>query len=84
MSAELREGFPTVHERHQRSNRMLSIDAFVEMSSSSTQVQRAISSIGPIFLEHVRELCLQHQRDGSIVLPYLMEGYFGVTRAGNS
>lgn len=84
VSAELREGFPVVHERHQRWDRTLSVDAFVEMSSSSTQVQRAIRSTGAIFLEHVRELCLRHQRDGSVVIPYLTEGYFGVARAADS
>ncbi|MCT1616229.1 class I SAM-dependent methyltransferase [Kocuria marina] len=54
--------------------RPMSVGDFVEMSSSSTQVQRAIAAY-PGFLEEVRNLAEQYAREGSINIVYRSELY---------
>jgi SAM-dependent methyltransferase len=80
VATELSAHFPRVESIRQSWNQSLTVDAFVTMSSSSTQAQRAIQRIGPAFLAHVRELCEQYLKDGFIHLPYVTEAYFGINQ----
>lgn len=75
---ELVQAFADVKERRETWEQSLTVEEFVTMSSSSTQAQRAIGSIGPVFLEHVRELGRRHEQDGCVRIPYVSEGYFGI------
>lgn len=54
--------------------RPMSVRDFVEMSSSSTQVQRAVAAY-PGFLEEVRNLAEQYARGGSLSIAYRSELY---------
>lgn len=80
VSAELSEFFSGVDVIRQQWNRLLTVDAFVTMSSSSTQAQRAIQSMGPAFLAHVRDLCELQAHDGLVDLAYVTEAYFWINR----
>ncbi|KOX14259.1 hypothetical protein ADL05_16670 [Nocardiopsis sp. NRRL B-16309] len=58
--------------------RSVRVEDFVRMSSSSTQVQRAIAKEGEGFLDLVRGLCEEHARDGSLDVAYTSELFLGV------
>lgn len=49
------------------------VDDFVGMSSSSTQVQRAMQAAGDCVLNDVRELASRYGRDGQVQVPYRTE-----------
>lgn len=57
--------------------RAVRVEDFVRMSSSSTQVQRAIVEEGEGFLDLVRDLCTEHARDGSLEVAYVSELFLG-------
>ena len=48
----------------------LPVAAFVGMSQSSTQVQRAIAAHGDAYSQHLDKLLTKHQRDGQVELRY--------------
>lgn len=51
----------------------MTVEAFVGMSSSSTQVQRAIDAAGPTFLDEVRMLVRRFAQGDLIRFPYRTE-----------
>jgi len=75
---EFAQVFAEVQEQRETWEQSMTVEEFVTMSSSSTQAQRAISSIGPSFLDHVRDLARGHERDGRVRIPYVSEGFYGI------
>jgi SAM-dependent methyltransferase len=77
---ELAAHFDDVERREQAWRQPLTVSEFVTMSSSSTQAQRAITAVGAVFLQQVRELARRHERDGKVQLPYITEAFYGRAR----
>lgn len=78
VEGELSAHFPRVEVRECTWVQALTIDDFVEMSSSSTQAQRAVADVGPVFLDHVRDLCAAHADNGAVHVPYVSQAFFGL------
>ncbi len=77
IAAELDAVFGDRVSRHTAvwSHRM-TVNDFVEMSSSSTQAQRAIAT-NPGFLQRVTALANTHAADGLVDVPYRSEAFLG-------
>ncbi|WP_237225080.1 class I SAM-dependent methyltransferase [Rothia nasisuis] len=60
----------TVKDYNYSWKREVQIEDFVGMSSSSTQVQRAIDAHGADFLDHVRNIAVKHSYNGKVILNY--------------
>lgn len=80
IKAELSAVFSTVETTCLDWVQPMTVDQFVTMSSSSTQVQRAVEAVGPGFLAQVRALADAHAAGGNILLPYRSESYTGWLR----
>ncbi|WP_017570351.1 class I SAM-dependent methyltransferase [Nocardiopsis halotolerans] len=82
IGSEIAAGFEPsggrVDTRMVRWTRSVRVDDFVRMSSSSTQVQRAIFEEGEGFLDLVRDLCAEHARGGALNVAYTSELFLGV------
>jgi SAM-dependent methyltransferase len=75
--AELSAHFGEVEQRTRSWRQPLATNAFVAMSSTSTQGQHAIAAAGPLFIREVRALCAKHATDGQVHLPYVTEAFYG-------
>jgi biotin carboxylase/trans-aconitate methyltransferase len=86
VEAELLEAFPApgaVVEAHRtRWEQVMPAEAFLGMSRSSTQAQRALAAHGERFLRRLAALVDDHaDADGRVVVPYRSEGFTAVTAA---
>ncbi|CAL9280655.1 class I SAM-dependent methyltransferase [Streptomyces sp. enrichment culture] len=75
---ELGVAFAEVERRASDWVQTLTVDAFVTMSSSSTQAQRAVAAVGPVFYARLRELCGRYEDGGRLRLPYVSEAFYAV------
>ncbi|MEU6611599.1 class I SAM-dependent methyltransferase [Streptomyces shenzhenensis] len=75
---ELGATFSQVERRAADWRQSLTVEEFVTMSSSSTQAQRAVAAVGPVFLSRVRELCARHEDGGRVEIPYVSEAFYAV------
>ncbi|MCX4795226.1 class I SAM-dependent methyltransferase [Streptomyces sp. NBC_01242] len=80
VARELSERFDRVERRECQWRQALTAEEFTTMSSSSTQAQRAIAAVGPVFLERVRALCARYEEAGKVQVPYLSEAFYGIAR----
>ncbi|MER5640092.1 class I SAM-dependent methyltransferase [Kitasatospora sp. NPDC002227] len=80
VAGELATVFGQVARHECRWEQALTVEGLVTMSSSSTQAQRAVTAVGPAFLDQVRELAERHAVDGLVRLPYLSEAFHGAAR----
>lgn len=78
IAAELGEAFTQVERRAAHWNRTLTVEEFVAMSSSSTQAQRAVAAVGPVFYARVRRLCALHEAGGRVELAYVSEAFYAL------
>lgn len=53
--------------------RHMPVGDFVGMSMSSTQAQRAVADVGPVFIDEVRALAARHAEDGVVGVAYRTE-----------
>ncbi|AZM53085.1 SAM-dependent methyltransferase [Streptomyces sp. WAC 01529] len=75
---ELGAAFSHTERRAAEWHQSLTVEEFVTMSSSSTQAQRAVAAVGPVFYARVRDLCARHAKGGSVEIPYLSEAFYAV------
>lgn len=80
VSQEMSEFYGQVQRRQCAWQQVLTVDEFCTMSSSSTQAQRAIAAVGPVFLDRVRTLCARYAVAGKVRVPYLSETFYGTVR----
>jgi SAM-dependent methyltransferase len=80
VAGELATRFDGTERREQFWRQALTVDDFVAQSASSTQAQRAIAAVGPLFLHRLRALCARHEEDGHVHVPYVTEAYYGIAR----
>lgn len=73
LGAVFRPSGGRVRTEVERWTRSMGVDDFVRMSSSSTQVQRAVAQEGDVFLQRVKSLCEEYAQDGAVDLPYRSE-----------
>ncbi|WP_159803283.1 class I SAM-dependent methyltransferase [Arthrobacter zhaoguopingii] len=77
VAQELADGFDVgldaVIRAESRWNQAMTVDSFVGMASSSTQAQRAVAAVGPVFLKEVHALVESYAVDGVVVFPYHTE-----------
>jgi SAM-dependent methyltransferase len=78
VAAELSVDFSQVERRECRWRQELGAEEFLTMSSSSTQAQRAVKAVGPVFLDRVRALCERYEADGRVQIPYVSEAFYGM------
>ncbi|MEV5499532.1 methyltransferase domain-containing protein [Nonomuraea fuscirosea] len=78
VAEELGARFGRVEQRVTEWHQRLTIEDFSTMSSSSTQAQRAIAAVGPLFLDRVRELCERYADAGHVNVPYIAEAFYGI------
>ncbi|MEU6965935.1 class I SAM-dependent methyltransferase [Streptomyces chrestomyceticus] len=78
IAAELGGVFTQVERRAADWNQTLTVEEFVAMSSSSTQAQRAVAAVGPVFYARVRQLCALHEAGGRVELPYFSEAFYAL------
>jgi SAM-dependent methyltransferase len=78
VAAEMAPVFARVEQRELAWERVMSVEDFITMSSSSTQAQRAVTAIGEVFFDHLRELCQRYEKDGDVRVPYRSQAFYGI------
>lgn len=77
VSMELKAYFSHVDESAVNWSHAMSVDEFIIMSQSSTQAQRAMRKIGPVFIERVRALAEENAIAGTVEVRYRAEAFTG-------